>query len=309
MKGDFSRMTFDVTKHFSRVLMQQGRVQLDADWNEQTAILLHYLQSLAKDLIGEHAGPKENCGFDIKPIKDISDDFKIGEGHYYADGILVELEATPVPIEIVEGHNNQIKIPELTINNMALKEGQYLEVYDETDPTETALVKITSIDSKTNVLTLAPGVVNITTALKAQLARTYTTQADYPLSVTEELEKDNSNTYLVYLDLWERHITYIEDDNIREVALAGPDTATRAKLVWQVKTTVKTPDGKRKLNQVNPQPDDWREWVYEEGENRWSDWKNQWQPANRGMLKAQAKQEPKKILIPVILHRNRAIAE
>ena len=30
MKGDFTRITFNPTKHFSRVLMQQGRVQLDA---------------------------------------------------------------------------------------------------------------------------------------------------------------------------------------------------------------------------------------------------------------------------------------
>jgi hypothetical protein len=39
----------------------------------------------------------------------------------------------------------------------------------------------------------------------------------------------------VYLDVWERHLTYIEDDLIREVALGGPDTATRAKIMWQVK--------------------------------------------------------------------------
>ena len=31
MKGDFTRNTFDPRKHFARVLMQQGRVQLDAD--------------------------------------------------------------------------------------------------------------------------------------------------------------------------------------------------------------------------------------------------------------------------------------
>ena len=35
MPGDFSRDTFDSRNHFSGVLMQQGRVQLDADWNEQ----------------------------------------------------------------------------------------------------------------------------------------------------------------------------------------------------------------------------------------------------------------------------------
>jgi hypothetical protein len=33
MKGDFTRNTFVPSKSFSRVLMQQGRVQLDADWN------------------------------------------------------------------------------------------------------------------------------------------------------------------------------------------------------------------------------------------------------------------------------------
>ena len=38
MKGDFTRDLFDPTKHYSGVLMQQGRVQLDADWNEQGSI-------------------------------------------------------------------------------------------------------------------------------------------------------------------------------------------------------------------------------------------------------------------------------
>ena len=47
MKGDFSRNTFDPGNHYSAVLMQQGRVQVDADWNEQAAIGLHYLRRLA----------------------------------------------------------------------------------------------------------------------------------------------------------------------------------------------------------------------------------------------------------------------
>ena len=52
MKADLSRQTFDPFKRFTRVLTQQGRVQLDADWNEQAAILLHQLRTLAADLIG-----------------------------------------------------------------------------------------------------------------------------------------------------------------------------------------------------------------------------------------------------------------
>ncbi|HLK93884.1 MAG TPA: DUF6519 domain-containing protein [Polyangia bacterium] len=43
---------------------------------------------------------------------------------------------------------------------------------------------------------------------------------------------------LAYLDVWERHIGVVEDPQIREVALGGPDTATRAKTVWQVKTAL-----------------------------------------------------------------------
>ena len=39
MRGDFTRDTFDPTRHYSGVLLQQGRVQLDADANEQSAIL------------------------------------------------------------------------------------------------------------------------------------------------------------------------------------------------------------------------------------------------------------------------------
>ena len=58
MKADLTRSTFDQHKQFTRVLMQQGRVQLDSDWNEQTAILLHYMQTLAADIIGPHGGPQ-----------------------------------------------------------------------------------------------------------------------------------------------------------------------------------------------------------------------------------------------------------
>lgn len=44
-----------------------------------------------------------------------------------------------------------------------------------------------------------------------------------------------AGSWLVYLDVWQRHLTAIEDQSLREVALGGPDTATRTKTVWQVK--------------------------------------------------------------------------
>ena len=41
MRGDFSRQTFEAEQHYSAVLLQQGRVQLDADWNEELDIAAH----------------------------------------------------------------------------------------------------------------------------------------------------------------------------------------------------------------------------------------------------------------------------
>jgi nitrous oxidase accessory protein NosD len=42
-------------------------------------------------------------------------------------------------------------------------------------------------------------------------------------------------TNLVYLDVWQREVTVLEDPGLREPALNGPDTATRVQTAWQVK--------------------------------------------------------------------------
>lgn len=179
-KTDITRDTYRKHKNFSRVLMQQGRVQLDADWNEQTDILLHYLRRITTDIIGPHAGPSDDLGFGIgvytpPPSKssgkqsagkkkgeqkaadqpDTSYKVVIGGGRYYVDGLLCENE-------------------------------------DE------------------------DGFV-------------YTIEDEQQTAATD-------GNLLFYLDVWEREVTYLEDDSIREVALNGPDTATRAEIIWQVRT-------------------------------------------------------------------------
>lgn len=45
----------------------------------------------------------------------------------------------------------------------------------------------------------------------------------------------NGDNLIVYLDVWDREITYIEDPDLLEKALGGPDTTTRVQTVWQVK--------------------------------------------------------------------------
>lgn len=91
MKGDFSRVSFDPRHHFSQVLLQQGRVTLDADPNEQGAILLHYLRTLALDLFGPYAAPAGNPGFGLALVdNDGTLEMQIGAGRYYVQGMLCE---------------------------------------------------------------------------------------------------------------------------------------------------------------------------------------------------------------------------
>jgi len=51
MKGDFSKTTFNAKKHFHNVLMQQGRVLLDSDWNEQADIVAYRVETGTKDIV------------------------------------------------------------------------------------------------------------------------------------------------------------------------------------------------------------------------------------------------------------------
>ncbi len=162
MKGDFTRSTFRPEKHYSSVRMQQGRVQLDADWNEQMDITAHRVETGAADVIGGCGAPLHAAGFALTS----GSVPRIGKGRYYVDGILCENEAD---VDL----DKQPDLPVSTLNDL-----------------------------------ITPRPVGDTVP---------------------------DGLYLAYLDVWQRHITALEDDAIREVALGGPDTATRTRTVWQVK--------------------------------------------------------------------------
>lgn len=224
-KGDFTRDTFYPFKYFSRVLMQQGRVQLDADWNEQADILLRYIRHVAGDLIGPQGGPMNAAGLAINPISDEKDNLSIGPGDYYIDGILVE-------------------------NGDMDDNGQPVQY-------------------------------------------TYNTQPYY--ASPTPLPLNNPDFYLLYIDVWEQQITYLEDQGIREVALgeSRPDTATRALVVWQVKAIGERAFNREKANlsEIHTQfaqpnastvPQPIKDLVA-------ARLRALLQPANRGLLKARAK--------------------
>lgn len=154
MKGDFSRVTYDRRKRHTAVLLQQGRVVTDADWNEAEAIAGGRLEELAAEAIGPTGAPKSEAGFDITPA---GADLLIGKGRYWVDGIRC---------------------------------------------------------------------INDTDTL-------YTAQPDHPAAVLPP--PGGTGLYVVYLDVWQRHITALDDPSIREPALGGPDTSTRLRTVCQVR--------------------------------------------------------------------------
>lgn len=55
-------------------------------------------------------------------------------------------------------------------------------------------------------------------------------QADSPGETTPA-----AGTYLAYLDVWERHVTAVERPDLREIALGGPDTASRTRTTWRLR--------------------------------------------------------------------------
>lgn len=87
MHGDFSRDTFRPERRYRSVRLQQGRVSVDADWNEQADIRDYLERTALTDVIGQ-SGTPEPGGFGITIAGDGS--VRVGAGHFYVQGILVE---------------------------------------------------------------------------------------------------------------------------------------------------------------------------------------------------------------------------
>lgn len=199
MKGDFTRLTFKQEKHYSSVRMQQGRVQVDADWNEQADITLRRIETEAADLIGGCGGPLHYPGFHLvanvnalnpeeQKLEGNKDGPKLGKGdlyvsagRYYVDGVVAENER-------IVALSKQPNLPDLEVKEGVLRFGSLLKK------------------------AIGNGKIDF----------------DLP-------EAGKDGVFQAYLDVWSRHLTALEDPSIREKALGGPDTATRTQTVWQVK--------------------------------------------------------------------------
>jgi hypothetical protein len=161
MKGDFSRLRFNPSAQYTSVLEQQGRVNLDADANEQCAINAYLRDTEAIDIIGPFGGPSGDLGFAITVT---GNRIGIGPGRYYVQGILCE---------------NQ--------SQLGYMQQPYL------------------IDPPVSDSQLLAG-----------------------------LQNGSFTGIKVFLEVWQRLVTALDDSCLREPALGGADTAARLQTVWRV---------------------------------------------------------------------------
>jgi hypothetical protein len=93
----------------------------------------------------------------------------------------------------------------------------------------------------------------------------YSTQPDGYVDLTNDRDRlPDDKPFGVYLRVWERAITFVQDPAIRDIALGDltPDTAARAKVIWQVAVMPLGTDAKHfddtvlgpNLKQFNPRP-------------------------------------------------------
>lgn len=216
---DIARDSFDPLKNFSRVLKQQGRVELEADWNEQAAMTLRCMRLMMSDLVGPYGGPEMDCGFRVFVHNDVASpkldshtkqllkdcsagDFVLSSGHYYVEGVLCENHA---PFRYTHQSGGRHR----------------------------------------------------------------------PLAV------ETKQCHLVYLDVWEREVTALEDESLREVALGGADTAARMQVAWVVRCVpVDRSDDKGSPKNTNPS----------DLSPNWLDHVSSFQPLHRGAMSARTRQ-------------------
>lgn len=101
MSFDISRFTFNPLKDYAGVVMQQGRVQLDADWNEWLSELARRTQAGTLDILGRAAYPATTpFAFKITASTSGSTNvLTIGPGRMYVDGLLVENHGDPATVQ------------------------------------------------------------------------------------------------------------------------------------------------------------------------------------------------------------------
>jgi Family of unknown function (DUF6519) len=162
MGSDRARISYDAKQQYRAVVAQQGRVTLEADWNESQQLIDETIQEETLDMVGASGTP--NDGYHLLSIPKEPFDFTIQAGTIYVGGMRAVLQN------------------DISYSNQS----DWLDRIDDRD------------------------------------------------WVTLEAAKQATQSELVYLLLREQEVSAVEDSALREVALGGPDTAQRSRLIQHI---------------------------------------------------------------------------
>lgn len=229
MTGDYTRDTFRPDRRYSGVRLQQGRVQMDADLNEQLDIDHHIERTTGVDVIGPTGMPEAAPGFLIAAAPaSPGTDLLIGDGRAYVNGVLVEHSAgTATLTRVVDAAIDTVW--ELS-DGPRRKLGQWMAL--TSDLTNLAAVSTLEPDGADGKQRFKLN--KVYPAGNTKAVRFFASAAVQP-NLPNPVWSQANGTYLAYLDVWEREITALEDPAVADVALGGPDTALRSQVIWQVK--------------------------------------------------------------------------
>jgi Family of unknown function (DUF6519) len=153
MKSQISRHSHDPAKRYSGVFQQQGRMIIDADWNELQAIVKARLDEALRDVVGGGMPSRQPLS-----VRFTGSTFEIVPGVLYAGGLPARL-GTP-----------------------------------------------------------------------GDAVFAYTAQPDFPSAPGAVAAGD-----LIYVDAWEREVSFLEDPALQDPGLNGADTCTRTQTMLQIK--------------------------------------------------------------------------
>ena len=167
MGSDRARITYDPKQQYRSVVMQQGRVTLEADWNESQLINSEEIRREALDFVGPAGTPDDGYKVSIPtPQTSAPFDFDVAEGTMYVGGVRACLA---VPVQ----YSNQSD-------------------WRDTGPEDPDWIALSA-------LAAAPP----------------------------------ANEF-VYLSLRELEVSAVEDPDLKDIALGGPDTAQRTRLIQRI---------------------------------------------------------------------------
>lgn len=165
MSSDRARNSYDPQRMYRSVVLQQGRVTLEADANEAEQIRADARRAALLDVVGPAGSPDDGFAISVPATGVNAFDFLIGSGVMYVGG-------------------NRLENGDRVARYLGQRQTEWLDHpagFLAPDPTNTAAF-----------------------------------------------------SEMVYLSIAEHEVTGVEDEALREVALGGPDTAARTRLVQRV---------------------------------------------------------------------------